>query len=131
MRAALADMHIVGVANNVDFLARLFANPSFVRSELDTGLIEREHARLFAQREQVDQELLAFACARVLVDEERNRDADPWSSTHGWRLNAIYTRTISFRSEFGTHDVELEYGRDGYRFHHAGLHAPLAVQPHR
>jgi 3-methylcrotonyl-CoA carboxylase alpha subunit len=127
MRAALADMHIVGVANNVDFLARLFANPSFVRSELDTGLIEREDARLFAQREQVDQELLAFACARVLVDEERNRDADPWSSTHGWRLNAIYTRTISFRSEFGAHDVELEYGRDGYRFHHAGLHAPLAV----
>src|SRR5512134_3373456 len=48
MQDALAEMHIVGVANNVDFLARLFANASFGRAELDTGLIERERERLFA-----------------------------------------------------------------------------------
>ena len=32
MRAALAEMHIVGIANNVDFLTRLFSNASFARA---------------------------------------------------------------------------------------------------
>jgi 3-methylcrotonyl-CoA carboxylase alpha subunit len=130
MQEALADVHIVGLANNVDFLARLFANASFGRGELDTGLIERERERLFAHDahdERVGNELLAFACARVLTDEAGNETADPWSSTHGWRLNTTYTRTLTFKSERGVHDVELEYLRGGHRFHHAGGHAPLAV----
>jgi 3-methylcrotonyl-CoA carboxylase alpha subunit len=130
MQAALADMHVVGVSNNVDFLARLFANPSFARGELDTGLIERERERLFphdAHDERVSNDLLAFSCARVLADEARRGSADPWSSTHGWRLNATYTRTLTFKSERGVHDVELEYARGGYRFHHAGADAPLEI----
>ena len=130
MQDALAKVHILGVANNVDFLARLFANPSFVRGELDTGLIEREREQLFAHAahdERVGNELLAFACARVLSDEARGEDADPWSSTHGWRLNTTYTRTLTFKSERGVHDVELEYTRGGYHFHHAGAHAPLVI----
>ncbi len=130
MQEALADVHIVGLANNVDFLARLFANASFARAELDTGLIERERARLFAHDahdERVGNELLAFACARVLTDEARNQTADPWSSTRGWRLNTTYTRTLTFKSERGVHDVELEYQRGGHVFHHAGGHASLAV----
>jgi 3-methylcrotonyl-CoA carboxylase alpha subunit len=130
MQDALADFHIVGVANNVDFLARLFANPSFVRGDLDTGLIERERERLFAHDahdERVGNELLAFACARVLADEASNESADPWSSTHGWRLNTTYTRTLTFKSERGVHDVELEYTRGGFRFHHAGADAALAI----
>ncbi len=77
MHAALADFHIVGVANNVDFLSRLVANPSFARAELDTGLIERERARLFPEPdiEGVPDELLAFACARILVDEAADAGA--------------------------------------------------------
>jgi 3-methylcrotonyl-CoA carboxylase alpha subunit len=53
-RAALATMHralaqyrIVGVANNVAFLDRLVGTRSFADADLDTGLIEREHAVLF------------------------------------------------------------------------------------
>ncbi len=130
MREALAEMHIVGVANNVDFLTRLFSNASFARGELDTGLIERERERLFAHdahEERVGNDLLAFACARVLADEARDETHDPWSSTHGWRLNTTYTRALTFRSERGVHDVELEYTRTGYRFHHAGADAELAL----
>jgi len=130
MQEALSDMHVVGVANNVDFLARLFANPSFARGELDTGLIERERERLFAHDahdERVGNDLLAFACARVLSDEAQRETADPWSSTHGWRLNATYTRTLTFKSERGVHDVELEYARGGFRFHHAGADASLEI----
>ncbi len=134
MQDALAQMHIVGVANNVDFLSRLFANASFRNAELDTGLIERERERLFApgsadsaRDERVGNELLAFACARVLTDDARAQDDDPWSRTHGWRLNTTYTRTLTFKSERGVHDVDLEYGRDAWRFHHAGAHGTLAI----
>jgi 3-methylcrotonyl-CoA carboxylase alpha subunit len=129
MHAALADVHIVGVANNVDFLSRLVANPSFAQAELDTGLIERERARLFpeADDEGVPHELLAFACARVLVDEGAGAGADPWSSAQGWRLNTNYVRTLTLKSPQGVHHVDLEYARDGYVFHCDGEHAPLAI----
>jgi len=129
MHAALADFHIVGVANNVDFLSRLVANPSFARAELDTGLIERERARLFPEQddERVPDELLAFACARVLVDEDAGAGADPWTAAHGWRLNTNYMRTLTLKSTRGVHDVDLEYARDGYVLHHGDTHAPLAI----
>ena len=129
MQSALADFHIVGVANNVDFLSRLVTNPSFAQAELDTGLIERERARLFPDPhgDHVPNELLAFGCARVLVDEEARAGIDPWSSAHGWRLNTNYVRALTLKSERGVHDVDLEYTRDGYVFHHGGVHAPLAI----
>ena len=47
MRDALARYRIVGVANNVEFLARLIATRSFANADLDTALIEREHDALF------------------------------------------------------------------------------------
>ncbi len=47
MQDALAKFHILGVANNVDFLARLLTEPELLRAELDTGLIERERERTF------------------------------------------------------------------------------------
>jgi 3-methylcrotonyl-CoA carboxylase alpha subunit len=130
MQEALAEVHIVGIANNVDFLARLFTNASFARGELDTGLIERERERLFAhdaRDERVGNELLAFACARVIADDAAGEGSDPWSRTHGWRLNTTYTRTLTFKSERGVHDVEVEYTRDGHRLRHAGADAPLAL----
>jgi 3-methylcrotonyl-CoA carboxylase alpha subunit len=129
LQAALADFHIVGVANNVDFLSRLVANPAFAQAELDTGLIERERSRLFpaGDDERVPDELLAFACARILVDEGAGAGADPWSSAHGWRLNTNYMRTLTLKSSGGVHEVEIEYARDGYVLHHAGSRAPLAI----
>ncbi len=127
LRAALADFHIVGLANNVDFLTRLANNHSFALGQLDTGLIERERERLFAPEDRVPEEMLALACARVLVDESAGTNHDPWSSRTGWRLNTTYTRTITLKSERGVHDVELEYGRDGWHFRHAEVDATLAV----
>ncbi len=127
LAAALADVHIVGVANNVDFLARLVANPRFAQAQLDTGLIEHERERLFAPETAVANDALALACARLAVDETAAETNDPWSLARGWRLNTTYTRDIVFKSERGVHDVELEYTRDGYVFRHGALHAPLAI----
>jgi 3-methylcrotonyl-CoA carboxylase alpha subunit len=132
MRAALAEFHIVGLANNVDFLTRLMNNASFARALLDTGLIEREREALFALEPQLPAEALALACARVLTDDASvAADAsDPWSLAHGWRLNTVYRRVLSFRSERATHDVEVEYSRVGsatYVLHYAQLSVPFSI----
>ena len=127
MRAALAELHIVGLANNVDFLERLVANPAFAGADLDTGLIERERERLFTTEPAISEEALAFGCARVLADEAAAAGGDPWSARNGWRLNTSYRRQLSLRSPAGLHELEIEYGREGLTLH-LGKHAlPLAV----
>jgi 3-methylcrotonyl-CoA carboxylase alpha subunit len=132
MRAALAEFHIVGLANNLDFLTRLMNNASFARALLDTGLIERERDVLFTVEQQLPVEALALACARVLTDDANVAAdaADPWALAHGWRLNTVYRRALSFRSERGTHDVEVEYSRVGnatYVLHYAQVSAPFSI----
>jgi 3-methylcrotonyl-CoA carboxylase alpha subunit len=127
MRAALADTHLVGVVNNVDFLTRLLHNPAFARAQLDTGLIEREREALFPEHERVPHEVLALAATRVVADEAAAAAADPWQSRHGWRLNTRYTRALTFKSERGVHDLALAYTRDGFVFEHGAARAPLAI----
>jgi 3-methylcrotonyl-CoA carboxylase alpha subunit len=131
MRAALAETHIVGLANNVDFLTRLMHNHAFALARLDTGLIERERAALFPEQSRVPHEVLALAVARVVADEAAAAGGDPWQSRHGWRLNTLYTRTLTFKSligeHFGVHDVSLAYTRDGFVFEHGSVRAALAI----
>jgi len=130
MQQALGDFHIVGIANNVDFLSRLVANEAFARGDVHTGLIEQEREHLFADakdEEPVSHEVLAFACARILSDEARDRTNDPWSSAHGWRLNTNYRRAVALTSASGIHNVDLEYARDGFVFHRDGVDHTLAI----
>jgi len=130
MQQALGDFHIVGIANNVDFLSRLVANEAFGRGDVHTGLIEQEREHLFADakdEEPVSHDVLAFACARILSDEARDRTNDPWSSAHGWRLNTNYRRAVALTSASGVHNVDLEYARDGFVFHRDGVDHTLAI----
>ncbi len=70
MRAALADYEIVGVATNVEFLARTVAGKAFSSADLDTGLIERNRAELFpADAGASDEELAAAALAELLAEQ--------------------------------------------------------------
>ncbi len=106
MRDALAQYRIVGVANNVEFLGRLVATPSFANAELDTALIEREHALLFAPAGAPPDDVWRIA---ALAEVERDaaavrqaagheRDADsPWRLHDGWRLNGQALRRLGFR----------------------------------
>jgi 3-methylcrotonyl-CoA carboxylase alpha subunit len=129
LAAALADTHIVGVTNNVDFLTRLVQEGSFARAELDTGLIARTHERLFAPAAAPSAEQLAAACARLVADEAAaaDRDPDPWSARGGWRLNTCYRREFAWRSDAGTQTVALEYAREGLRFTHDQAQSPLSI----
>ncbi len=106
LRQALADFRVVGVANNVDFLARLVDTRAFASADLDTALIERERAALFATTAPDD---LSWIIAALAVAERDRRRAtelaeargwrgSPWGTSHGWRANAAATRTVMLRS---------------------------------
>ena len=124
MRQALAQYRVVGVSNNVDFLARLVTVPSFANAELDTGLIEREHALLFPATGEVPADVWLLAALSELLREKRlveKRAAQsaephsPWHALDGWRLNGRGGRRLAFRLGDVVQDVEVQTVRDGYQ----------------
>jgi len=112
MREALARYRIVGVANNVEFLGRLVATPSFANADLDTALIEREHDRLFPPASLPPDDVWLLA---ALAEVERDaaaaaRAADaasPWQALDGWRLNGSAVRRLGFRSGETMREVDV------------------------
>jgi 3-methylcrotonyl-CoA carboxylase alpha subunit len=124
MRQALAQYRIVGVSNNVDFLARLVAVPSFANAKLDTGLIEREQALLFPPAGDVPAEVWLLAALaellreRRLVEKKAARSADPdspWRTLDGWRLNGRAGRPLVFRAGEAVQEVGVEVVSGAYR----------------
>ena len=124
MRQALAQYRIVGVANNVDFLARLVANPSFAHADLDTGLIEREQALLFPPTDEVPEDFWLLAALAELLRERRlaakraARAADPdspWRRLDGWRIAGGSERVITLRRGETLQEVRAEVVGDRYR----------------
>ncbi|WP_179400735.1 acetyl/propionyl/methylcrotonyl-CoA carboxylase subunit alpha [Burkholderia guangdongensis] len=125
MRQALAQYRVVGVSNNVDFLARLVAVPSFANAQLDTGLIEREHTLLFPPAGDVPAEVWLLAALAELLRERRlaekraARSAEPdspWHRLDGWRLNGLAGRRLVFRAGEATQEVGVEVvSGGGYR----------------
>jgi len=106
MRRALAQYRVVGVSNNINFLSRLVALPSFVNAELDTGLIEREQGLLFPPQEEVPDEVWLVAALAELLHEQREANAkstaaadrgSPWRALDGWRLNGRAERKLALR----------------------------------
>ena len=104
MRQALAQYRVVGVANNVDFLARLVAVPSFANADLDTGLIEREQALLFPPAARCRPTCgcsprWPSCCASSGSPRRRPRSApirdSPWRALDGWRLNGRAERSLT------------------------------------
>ena len=99
---ALQEFQIVGLSNNLQFLSRLIATPAFVSADLDTTLIEREHARLFATAPAVPDEILAIAALQI-IEQDRHAarhgaGAAVWRSSDSWRLNAPAERRLCFRT---------------------------------
>ena len=124
MRQALAQYRIVGVANNVDFLARLVAVPSFAHADLDTGLIEREAALLVPPPGALPDDVWLLAALAELQREARlaakaaQRAADPhspWRALDGWRLNGGAQRELALRCGETTQRVTIEAAVGGHR----------------
>ena len=123
MRSSLAQYRVVGVNNNVEFLGRLIATPSFANADLDTGLIEREDALLFPQDRPVPSDVWLLAALAELLREARlARDAaasaidrdSPWRLLDGWRLNGAARRMMTLRHGDGVQALGIETAGDGW-----------------
>ncbi len=113
LAAALAQVRIGGVGNNLLFLRRLLASAAFRAGGIDTGFIEREVATLTgAYSAAADAvaapvaggaELALAAAALWTLEQERRIAAEPrhdcvspWQWADGWRLNGVLVRTLQF-----------------------------------
>jgi len=130
MRRALAQYRVVGVSNNINFLSRLVALPSFANAELDTGLIEREHGLLFPPQEVVPDEVWLVAALAELLHEQRNANAkfataadrgSPWRSLDGWRLNGRAERKLALRLQETVQEVVVVDHEVALAADHEGL----------
>ena len=121
MRKALAQYRVVGVQNNVEFLARLVTSPAFAGADLDTALIEREAPILFPAVTDVPEEAWLLAVLAELLHEHRDEQfyagadsASPWRSLDGWRLNGRGRRTMRLRRRDDYQVIDIVPACDGW-----------------
>ncbi|WP_354344781.1 acetyl/propionyl/methylcrotonyl-CoA carboxylase subunit alpha [Variovorax boronicumulans] len=126
--AALAQVQIVGVSTNVQFLRGILATESFSKANLDTALIERERAVLF-DREPLGLPLAAAAAiTRTLVTEWPTQLPDPFERRDGWRAHGEYKRRFDFEFRGAEHSALLTYRRDGgLHLEVGGVEGPLTI----
>ncbi|MEW6167804.1 MAG: acetyl/propionyl/methylcrotonyl-CoA carboxylase subunit alpha [Pseudomonadota bacterium] len=122
MLEALAQFRIVGVGNNLAFLARLIDHAAFRSGAVDTGLIERERDTLLVPASDLPEEANQAAALWIATREARQRQRaaaasldpySPWRLADGWRLNGGYTRRLQFANGEQTRTLELRYGERG------------------
>ena len=117
--AALAQVNIVGVTNNVQFLRHVLATDSFAQAKLDTALIEREAARLFQQTPLAVELAAAAAVAWRLQREQRmaatphGRHRDPFAQADGWQSHAQTVRRFDLLHGEAELPTSLSYLHDG------------------
>jgi 3-methylcrotonyl-CoA carboxylase alpha subunit len=109
--AALADLHIVGPATNVQFLRHVLATPSFSQARLDTALIPREADRLFHQQPVSAQAAVAAVVVHKLQAEQALAGDDPFSARDGWRSHGLTHRRFEFQWQDQSLRATLIYGR--------------------
>jgi 3-methylcrotonyl-CoA carboxylase alpha subunit len=110
---ALAQVRIVGLNTNVQFLRYVVRSPSFAQANLDTALIPREQSVLFKQ-EPVGLVLAAAASvAQTLLDERALESADPFTRRDGWRAFGVAERRFGFEFDGVVQDARLTYQHDG------------------
>ncbi|GAB4356254.1 MAG: biotin carboxylase N-terminal domain-containing protein [Gammaproteobacteria bacterium] len=123
LREALAQCEIVGIANNVEFLARCAAHPAYAKADLDTGFIARHEEELIPAPQPAPDEVLAFAALHVLLDHavtaERQAAASPdpyspWHLTTGWRLNADTFHLVHLSDGDTKRVITAHYRPEGY-----------------
>ncbi len=116
---ALAQVQIVGVTNNVQFLRHVLATQSFAQAKLDTALIEREAAHLFKQTTLAPELAAAAAVAWRLQREQRTanpphgRHRDPFAQADGWQSHTLATRRFAFAQGEHSLPTSLTHLHDG------------------
>ena len=124
-RARSRETQIAGVTTNVEFLRRIAQAAAFTGAELDTGLIERHRAELFAPRGPCRPR-----CSRPRRSPSSRRGGDarasararsgdpysPWHAVDGWRLNEDSHHDFVFlRRRRASTRVRVAFRDDGRR----------------
>jgi len=113
MDEALAQVHIVGLSTNVQFLRHVVQSRSFATADLDTALIPREQAVLFNQ-EKIGLPLAAAAAVALsLLEEKAQETDDPFSKRDGWRSHGVAERHFEFEFHGEAAQAGLTYLHDG------------------
>ena len=112
LAAALESSAVVGVANNIPFLAHILRHPEFAAGPVDTGFLGRHVAELTGAAFQADDTELALAALSILTGGKK-ADADPWSIADGWQLNGEAKTTLTFRDGERQIAVGITYRRGG------------------
>ena len=126
---ALAQLHIVGVQNNVAFVRRVIRTDSFAKAHLDTALIEREKAALFHQQMLSAPQSIAAVVAALLRTEttEHTGWTDPWSVRQSWLMQGRSVRSLHFEMHGEKHTAALtSLVRGGMRLHIDGKEAAFS-----
>ena len=118
---ALAQVHIVGLNTNVQFLRYVVRSQSFAQGNLDTALIPREQAVLFQQEPLGLVLAVAASVAYTLLDERVLEAADPFSRRDGWRAFGVAVRRFAFDFQGQANQAQLTYLHDG------GLHLQVGA----
>ena len=88
MEQALSDLVMLGVPNNIDYLARIMRNPEFLAGKLHTGFLPQEADRLIAP-DPTAEEQIAAVLAAAFLDVDFRRIAfdipEPHASIGFWR----------------------------------------------
>ncbi|MDP1740698.1 acetyl/propionyl/methylcrotonyl-CoA carboxylase subunit alpha [Polaromonas sp.] len=113
MDEALAQVHIVGLSTNVQFLRHVVHSRSFAEADLDTALIPREQAVLFKQEKIGLPAAAAAAVALTLLEEKSQETSDPFSKRDGWRAHGVALRRFEFEFHGEPAKAELTYLHDG------------------
>ncbi|HNE01956.1 MAG TPA: acetyl/propionyl/methylcrotonyl-CoA carboxylase subunit alpha [Plasticicumulans sp.] len=106
LRRALADCRIVGVANNLRFLAALAAHPGYAAGAVHTGFIADQRATLLPAPATAPMRVLALATLGRLLKAARDaarraaasaEPDSPWQHGDGWRLNEDNHQVLRYR----------------------------------
>ncbi|NLJ51070.1 MAG: acetyl/propionyl/methylcrotonyl-CoA carboxylase subunit alpha [Alcaligenaceae bacterium] len=117
MCQALLGTHIIGLHTNVSFLHRLMTNDAFVNADLDTGLIEKNHASLFPPAQAVSSKALAYVAATYMAKHglKHSRAAknapvgyiDPWASADYWRVRQGEGTTVTVEDDHREYQLRI------------------------
>lgn len=127
MTQALAQYKIVGLSSNIGFLQRLIQSHAFSSADLDTGLIERNHAELFPAPAPVSLPIFALAAVKLIQSEQHRNGNDPWSLGHGWRMNSDLVRNLRFERDGEANEVTVRYLAQGWHITGAGTEAHVQL----
>ncbi|WP_369914975.1 acetyl-CoA carboxylase biotin carboxylase subunit [Xanthomonas sp. NCPPB 3005] len=130
MQAALAACQVVGVATNAAFLQRLIGTTAFAQADLDTALIEREHAALFDTAPATAEPTWTLAALAWLLharaDAAQPGDPhSPWDLRDGWRLGEPAPRNLILQQGETRRTLRAAATDAGWRIHDSATDAVL------